>query len=34
MLNEVASAPLDVLLVDMTPGTCAAQLTTAQRVPL
>ncbi|HWA92114.1 MAG TPA: Mrp/NBP35 family ATP-binding protein [Rhizomicrobium sp.] len=34
MMNDVAWAPLDVLIVDMPPGTGDAQLTMAQRVPL
>ncbi|WP_029074193.1 Mrp/NBP35 family ATP-binding protein [Kaistia adipata] len=34
MLREVAWAPLDVLIVDMPPGTGDAQLTMAQQVPL
>ena len=34
LLREVAWAPLDVLIVDMPPGTGDAQLTMAQQVPL
>ncbi|WP_018184202.1 Mrp/NBP35 family ATP-binding protein [Kaistia granuli] len=34
LLREVAWAPLDVLVVDMPPGTGDAQLTMAQQVPL
>src|SRR3569833_1073063 len=34
MLNDVAWAPLDVMVLDMPPGTGDAQLTIAQRVPL
>lgn len=34
LMNEVAWAPLDVLVLDMPPGTGDAQLTIAQRVPL
>ncbi|MCS0501300.1 Mrp/NBP35 family ATP-binding protein [Ancylobacter mangrovi] len=34
LLKEVAWAPLDVLVVDMPPGTGDAQLTMAQQVPL
>jgi ATP-binding protein involved in chromosome partitioning len=34
MMNDVSWAPLDVLVLDMPPGTGDAQLTIAQRVPL
>jgi ATP-binding protein involved in chromosome partitioning len=34
MMNDVAWAPLDVLVIDMPPGTGDAQLTIAQRIPL
>jgi ATP-binding protein involved in chromosome partitioning len=34
MMNDVAWAPLDILVIDMPPGTGDAQLTIAQRVPL
>jgi len=34
MMADVAWAPLDVLVLDMPPGTGDAQLTIAQRVPL
>jgi len=34
LMNEVSWAPLDVLVLDMPPGTGDAQLTIAQRVPL
>ncbi len=34
MLSEVAWAELDVLVVDMPPGTCDAQITMAQQTPL
>jgi ATP-binding protein involved in chromosome partitioning len=34
MMQDVAWAPLDVLVLDMPPGTGDAQLTIAQRVPL
>jgi ATP-binding protein involved in chromosome partitioning len=34
LMNDVAWAPLDVLVLDMPPGTGDAQLTIAQRVPL
>jgi ATP-binding protein involved in chromosome partitioning len=34
MVNDVLWAPLDVLVLDMPPGTGDAQLTIAQRVPL
>ncbi|HEX4533390.1 MAG TPA: Mrp/NBP35 family ATP-binding protein [Rhizomicrobium sp.] len=34
MLNDVAWAPLDILVIDMPPGTGDAQLTIAQRVAL
>ena len=34
MMNDVSWAPLDILVIDMPPGTGDAQLTIAQRVPL
>ena len=34
MMNDVVWAPLDVLVIDMPPGTGDAQLTMAQQVPL
>ncbi len=34
MMSDVAWAPLDILVIDMPPGTGDAQLTIAQRVPL
>ena len=34
MMNDVAWAPLDILVIDMPPGTGDAQLTIAQQVPL
>jgi ATP-binding protein involved in chromosome partitioning len=34
MMNDVAWAPLDILVIDMPPGTGDAQLTIAQHVPL
>jgi ATP-binding protein involved in chromosome partitioning len=34
MMNDVLWAPLDILVLDMPPGTGDAQLTIAQRVPL
>jgi ATP-binding protein involved in chromosome partitioning len=34
MMNDVLWSPLDVLVIDMPPGTGDAQLTIAQRVPL
>src|SRR3546814_20020439 len=34
MMRDVDWGPLDILVVDMTPGTGAAQLTMPQRVPL
>jgi ATP-binding protein involved in chromosome partitioning len=34
MLNDSAWAPLDILVIDMPPGTGDAQLTISQRVPL
>ncbi len=34
LMNDVAWAPLDILVIDMPPGTGDAQLTIAQQVPL